>query len=445
MTNPVSKITFHTPVIFNKELLAKKKPVEKWLIGIGAWADCYAYSGKEYFNASTQEHLPLEKRKTALKIITCIASVFTLLIFALIAKALYKNWAKHVEIDLIKIEHKAKETKKKEPKEIKPKEIKIQKEEPIAPIPLKKEPTQANLKLAVVGLEIPPTPEEAKKAVYEHLEALSNPMSEGEKLRHLFELEKLNKFIDESKIDEEKKTLMVQILKKDTALPQAKDLKDLIMEEEEDKLKYVGKPRKTRELPDQWLELSTFIEKMMHKVFKKNCYRSQLLNFKGANLQQKARISETAADYKLRFPRGERILGRTDTGNRVFQVNQIELMEVQVKKTELQGVQNPFYQKNLPQKNKAKNEPEIEQPLQKENENPEQKKNDQEENKFGTSIINNIDVKDEKELYGAGAGVLKHEEKEKPAEKEEVNHGSINIAQKIVPVDLPWLKKGYGK
>ncbi len=94
--NPV-KINFWTPVLFSKNFLSQKKPLAKALIVFGSFADLYVYSGKYYIKASTMQRKTIKGHvwKTTLKVTSFVLSAL-ILPALLIAKAIYKNWAKHL-------------------------------------------------------------------------------------------------------------------------------------------------------------------------------------------------------------------------------------------------------------------------------------------------------------------------------------------------------------
>ncbi|MBN9377626.1 MAG: hypothetical protein BGO14_11055 [Chlamydiales bacterium 38-26] len=91
------KINFNTPVIFDKEVLKNKKPIEKALISIGQVADEYLHMGNKYLkvNATKIESVSIKSPvlKSVFKVFSYILSFGLLPAIASIAKAVYKNWA----------------------------------------------------------------------------------------------------------------------------------------------------------------------------------------------------------------------------------------------------------------------------------------------------------------------------------------------------------------
>lgn len=91
------KINFNTPVIFDKEVLKNKKPIEKALISIGQVADEYLHIGNKYLkvNATKIESVSIKSPllKSVFKVFSYILSIGLLPAIASIAKAVYKNWA----------------------------------------------------------------------------------------------------------------------------------------------------------------------------------------------------------------------------------------------------------------------------------------------------------------------------------------------------------------
>ena len=93
--NAPIRYSFYTPIKFSKKFIAKRKPIIRALITIGAAADAYAHIGKNYIKACNRKSMPIKNAmaKTAIKIISYILTAFLFPAFALIAKTIYKNWA----------------------------------------------------------------------------------------------------------------------------------------------------------------------------------------------------------------------------------------------------------------------------------------------------------------------------------------------------------------
>lgn len=89
------KLNFCTPIEFSKDFLAHKKPFVKALIAIGTAADAYVSFDKYTIQAAAMQKIPIKGHvwKTALRIISYVLTIFILPALALVAKAIYKNWA----------------------------------------------------------------------------------------------------------------------------------------------------------------------------------------------------------------------------------------------------------------------------------------------------------------------------------------------------------------